>query len=98
MGKILGAAKENMGIVAGGVAGVFLAGILVNVVNSATSSVLGTSGAKWSGAVAGGVVAVGSFYAASRMRKPDMMVAFGAVALAHGIQGVLGAIGATTSS
>ncbi len=96
--KLLSAAKEHTGIVIGGVSGFFLAGILVNAVNSAVGSVLGSGGAKWAGAASGGVVAVGSFYAASRMKKPDIMVAFGAVALGYAIQGAMTAFGVSTSS
>jgi hypothetical protein len=97
--KVLSAAKANMGIVAGGVAGYFLSGILVNAVESAAASVLGTGGgAKWARAASGGVVALGSFYAATRMRKPDIMVAFGAVALGYAIQGAMSAFGVSSSS
>jgi hypothetical protein len=92
--KLLGAAKENMGIVTGGVAGVFLGAMAVNAVSGAAQSVLGASGAKWAGVAGGAVVAVASFYAAGKVKGPKMstaFVTFGAVALGMAIQSGLSA-------
>ncbi len=97
MGRLFGAAKENVGIVAGGLLGFFAAGIAVNAVQSGLTPILGSKNAKFAQAAAGGAVSLGAFYFASRMKKPDMLVAFGAVALGYAIQGVLGAINTQAS-
>jgi len=98
MRGVLSAAKENAGIIAGGVAGFFFSSLLVGAVESGLTPILGAKNAKFARAASGGVVAVGAFYAATRMKNPDLMVAFGAVALGHAIQGALGAFGTSATA
>lgn len=86
MKEVLQVARSNVGVIAGAIAGFYLSGMAIGFVENMATPLLGASGAKFARAGSAVLVAGGAFYAASRMKKPDLAVAFGAVALGHAIQ------------
>lgn len=97
MKEVLQVARSNIGIVAGGVAGFYGSGLLIGLTESAVSKVAPGSVAKFSRLASALVITGAAFYFATKQKKPDMLVAFGAVTLGHAIDAGIKAFTTTSS-
>lgn len=96
MKEVLQVARSNVGIVAGGVAGFYLGGMAIGLVETGVSKVAPASVARFSRLASALVITGAAFYFATKQKKPDMLVAFGAVTLGHAINAGIAAF--TTQS
>jgi hypothetical protein len=91
MGALFGTVRNNLGLLAGVTAGLYLAGGAIGYTNSLLGKVGGPTVGKYAGLVSAVAVAGVSFWGASRIRRPEILIGFGAVALGLAVQQAVGA-------